>query len=62
MVIFYHDHIILLQKVLILLVLVFNVVFTTNIVFAQLSVDNPSEEKALTNLGLSTPIIQKNIR
>ena len=59
MVIFYHDHIILMQKVLILIVLVFNVVFTTNIVFAQLSVDNPSEEKALTNIGLSTPIIQK---
>jgi hypothetical protein len=28
-------------------------------VFAQLSVDKPSEEKALTNIGLSTPVIQK---
>jgi hypothetical protein len=28
-------------------------------VFAQLSVDKPSDEKALTNIGLSIPVIQK---
>jgi hypothetical protein len=58
MVIFYYDHNMLMQKMLILIVLVFYVL-TTNMVFAQLSVDKPSEEKALTNIGLSTPVIQK---
>jgi hypothetical protein len=29
------------------------------IVFAQLSVDNPSEEKILSNIGLSSPLIAK---
>jgi hypothetical protein len=59
MVIFYYDHIILMQKMLILIVLVLYVIFTSNMVLAQLSVDTPSEEKALTNIGLGTPIIQK---
>ena len=58
MVIFYYDHNMLMQKMLILIILVFYVL-TTNMVFAQLSVDKPSEEKALTNIGLSTPVIQK---
>jgi hypothetical protein len=43
---------------LILIILVFYVL-TTNMVFAQLSVDKPSDEKALTNIGLSIPVIQK---
>jgi hypothetical protein len=58
MVIFYYDHNMLMQKMLILIILVFYVL-TTNMVFAQLSVDNPSDEKALTNIGLSTPVIQR---
>ena len=34
-------------------------VFTTNVALAQLSVDNPSDKKALSNIGLSSPLIQK---
>jgi hypothetical protein len=40
-------------------VLVFYVLLTTSTTFAQLSVDNPSEKKALANVGLSPPMIQK---
>lgn len=32
---------------------------TANLSFAQLSVDNPSYKKALTEIGLSSPLIQK---
>ena len=33
--------------------------FSTNLVFAQLSVENPSDEKALSTIGLSSPLIHK---
>jgi hypothetical protein len=33
--------------------------FTANLCFAQLSVDNPSDKKNLSEVGLSKPIIQK---
>lgn len=61
MVIFYYDHIILMKNMAMAVpaILIFYALLTTNMTFAQLSVDNPSEKKALTNLGLSTPIIQK---
>jgi hypothetical protein len=44
---------------LFLIVLILYAIFTTNVAFAQLRVDNPSEEKALSNIGLSSPLIQK---
>ncbi len=34
-------------------------VFASNIVFAQLSVDNPSDQKALRTIQLNQPLIQK---
>jgi hypothetical protein len=33
--------------------------FTANLSFAQLSVDNPTDKKALETIGLSSPLIQK---
>jgi hypothetical protein len=33
--------------------------FTANLSFAQLSVDNPTDKKALKEIGLSSPLIQK---
>src|SRR6476620_5533962 len=33
--------------------------FATNLAFAQLSVDSPSDKKALSIMGLSTPLIHK---
>ena len=41
------------------MVLILYAVFTTNVALAQLSEDNPSEKKALSNMGLSPPLIQK---
>ena len=41
------------------MVLISYALFTTNVAFAQLSVDNPSDKKALSNIGLSSPLIQK---
>jgi len=41
------------------MVLILYAVFTTNVALAQLSVDNPSEKEALSNIGLSSPLIQK---
>jgi hypothetical protein len=48
-----------MHKMLFLIILVLYAIFTTNVVLAQLSPDNPSEEKALSNIGLSSPLIQK---
>ena len=48
-----------MQKVFFPVVVALITIFATNVVLAQLSIDTPSEEKALTNIGLSTPIIQK---
>ena len=48
-----------MHKMLFLMVLILYAVFTTNVALAQLSVDNPSEKKALSNIGLSPPLIQK---
>lgn len=48
-----------MHKMLFLIVLILYAIFTTNVAFAQLRVDNPSEEKALSNIGLSSPLIQK---
>ena len=48
-----------MHKMLFLMVLILYAVFTTNVALAQLSVDNPSEKKALSNIGLSSPLIQK---
>lgn len=33
--------------------------FTANLSFAQLAVDNPTDKKALKEIGLSSPLIQK---
>ena len=41
------------------MVLILYAVITTNVALAQLSEDNPSEKKALANVGLSSPLIQK---
>ena len=49
----------LMHKMLFLMVFMLYAVFTTNVALAQLSVDNPSEKKALSNIGLSSPLIQK---
>ncbi|MGA8916769.1 MAG: hypothetical protein WB474_12345, partial [Nitrososphaeraceae archaeon] len=48
-----------MHKMLFLMVLILYAVFTTNVALAQLSEDNPSEKKALSNVGLSSPLIQK---
>ncbi len=48
-----------MHKMLFLIVLILFAVFTTNVALAQLRVDNPSEEKALSTTGLSSPQIQK---
>jgi len=44
------------------MVLILYAVFTTNVALAQLSEDNPSEKKALSNVGLSSPSDSENIR
>ncbi len=44
---------------LFLIVLIVYAIFTSNVALAQLRVDNPSEAKALSNIGLSSPLIQK---
>jgi hypothetical protein len=41
------------------MVLILHAVFTTNVALAQLSEDNPSEKKALSTIGLSSPLIRK---
>ena len=48
-----------MHKMLFLMVLILYAVFTTNVALAQLNEDNPSEKKALANVGLSSPLIQK---
>ena len=48
-----------MQKVFFPVVVVLISIFATNVVFAQLSIDNPSEEKALSTIGLSSPLIHK---
>ena len=47
-----------MQKVFFPVVVVLISIFAANVVFAQLSIDNPSEEKALSTIGL-TPLIHK---
>jgi hypothetical protein len=49
----------LMHKMLFVTLLILYALFTTNVALAQLSVDNPSEKKALSNIGLSSPLIQK---
>ena len=52
----------LMHKMLFVMVFVMVLIlyaFTTNVALAQLSADNPSEKKALSNIGLSSPLIQK---
>jgi hypothetical protein len=48
-----------MQKVFFPVVVVLISIFATNVVYAQLSIDNPSEEKALSTIGLSSPLIHK---
>ena len=48
-----------MQKVFFPVVVALITIFATNVVFAQLSIDNPSEEKALSTIGLSSPLIHK---
>ena len=48
-----------MHKMLFVMVLILYAVFTTNVALAQLSSDNPSDKKALSNIGLSSPLIQK---
>ena len=42
-----------------LLVIITLASFTANLSFAQLSVDNPTDKKALKEIGLSSPLLQK---
>ena len=42
-----------------LLVVIILASFTANLSFAQLSVENPTDKKDLTEIGLSSPLIQK---
>ncbi len=48
-----------MQRVFFPVVMVLISIFATNVAFAQLSVDNPSEEKALSTIGLSSSLIHK---
>ena len=48
-----------MQKVFFPVVIVLILIFATNLVFAQLSIDKPSEKKALSTVGLSSPLIHK---
>ena len=48
-----------MQKVFFPVVVILISISATTLVFAQLSVDNPSEEKALSSIGLSSPLIHK---
>ncbi len=48
-----------MQKIFFPVIVVLISIFATNIVFAQLSIDNPSEQKALSTIGLSSPLIHK---
>ena len=48
-----------MRKIFFPVVMVLISIFATNVAFAQLSVDNPSEEKALSTIGLSSPLIHK---
>lgn len=48
-----------MQKVFFPVVIVLILIFATNLVFAQLSIDKPSEKKALLTVGLSSPLIHK---
>ena len=48
-----------MQKVFFPVVIVLILIFATNLVFAQLSIDKPSEKKVLSTVGLSSPLIHK---
>ena len=48
-----------MQKVFFPVVMVLILIFATNLVCAQLSIDKPWEKKALSTVGLSSPLIHK---
>jgi hypothetical protein len=57
-VISYYDQFKVLIKLFSIVIAIY-VASTTSLTFAQLSVDNPSDEKALSNIGFSSPLIAK---